>query len=66
LTDGYRIPLFDANAGDHARSCCFDFSFTIPAENAEEIGAPLSGNIWKVMVLPHQKINEGDVLVNYV
>jgi hypothetical protein len=23
LTDGYRIPLFDANAGDHARSCCF-------------------------------------------
>jgi oxaloacetate decarboxylase alpha subunit len=35
----------------------------IPAENAEEIGAPLSGNIWKVMVLPHQKINEGDVLV---
>jgi oxaloacetate decarboxylase alpha subunit len=36
---------------------------TMPAENAEEIGAPLSGNIWKVMVLPHQKINEGDVLV---
>jgi oxaloacetate decarboxylase alpha subunit len=34
-----------------------------PATNAEEIGAPLSGNIWKVMVLPHQKINEGDVLV---
>jgi oxaloacetate decarboxylase alpha subunit len=35
----------------------------IPNANAEEIGAPLSGNIWKVMVLPHQKINEGDVLV---
>jgi oxaloacetate decarboxylase alpha subunit len=35
----------------------------IPATNAEDIGAPLSGNIWKVMVLPHQKINEGDVLV---
>jgi oxaloacetate decarboxylase alpha subunit len=35
----------------------------IPATNAEEIGAPLSGNIWKVMVLPHQKINEGDVFV---
>ncbi|CAC9956612.1 Oxaloacetate decarboxylase Na(+) pump, alpha chain (EC 4.1.1.3) [uncultured Gammaproteobacteria bacterium] len=35
----------------------------IPTAGAEEIGAPLSGNIWKVMVLPHQKINEGDVLV---
>ncbi|WXU00271.1 MAG: Oxaloacetate decarboxylase alpha chain [Catillopecten margaritatus gill symbiont] len=34
-----------------------------PIEGAEEIGAPLSGNIWKVMVAPHQKINEGDVLV---
>jgi oxaloacetate decarboxylase alpha subunit len=31
----------------------------IPTAGAEEIGAPLSGNIWKVMVLPHQKINEG-------
>ncbi|WP_428087679.1 sodium-extruding oxaloacetate decarboxylase subunit alpha [Candidatus Thioglobus sp.] len=29
----------------------------------EPIGAPLSGNIWKVMVLVNQKINEGDVLV---
>jgi oxaloacetate decarboxylase alpha subunit len=35
----------------------------LPAAGAEDIGAPLSGNIWKVMVLPHQKINEGDVLV---
>ncbi len=32
-------------------------------EGAEEIGAPLSGNIWKVMVAQHQKISEGDVLV---
>ena len=31
----------------------------IPTAGAEEIGAPLSGNIWKVMVLPHQKINVG-------
>jgi oxaloacetate decarboxylase alpha subunit len=29
----------------------------------EAIGAPLSGNIWKVMVEPHQKVDEGDVLV---
>ncbi|RUA05094.1 MAG: oxaloacetate decarboxylase subunit alpha [Gammaproteobacteria bacterium] len=35
----------------------------ISTEGAEEIGAPLAGNIWKVMVTPHQKINEGDVLV---
>lgn len=35
----------------------------VPAEGGEAIGAPLSGNIWKVMVSPHQKINEGDVLV---
>ena len=29
----------------------------------EAIGAPLSGNIWKVIVEPHQKVVEGDVLV---
>ena len=31
--------------------------------DAEAIGAPLSGNIWKVMVSPNQKISEGDVLI---
>ncbi len=31
--------------------------------DGEAIGAPLSGTIWKVMVEPHQKIAEGDVLV---
>jgi oxaloacetate decarboxylase alpha subunit len=35
----------------------------VPATGGEAIGAPLSGNIWKVMVLLNQKINEGDVLV---
>jgi oxaloacetate decarboxylase alpha subunit len=35
----------------------------VPTEGAEEMGAPLSGTIWKVMVSPHQKIKEGDVLV---
>jgi len=34
-----------------------------PASGGEAIGAPLSGNIWKVMVTPNQKVNEGDVLV---
>jgi oxaloacetate decarboxylase (Na+ extruding) subunit alpha len=34
-----------------------------PATGGEPIGAPLSGNIWKVMVSLNQKINEGDVLV---
>ncbi len=34
----------------------------VPSDG-EEIGAPLSGNIWKVMVAPNQKVNEGDVLV---
>ena len=34
-----------------------------PATGGEDIGAPLSGNIWKVMVEPNQKIAEGDVLV---
>ncbi len=34
-----------------------------PATGGEPIGAPLSGNIWKVMVSVNQKINEGDVLV---
>ncbi len=34
-----------------------------PAVNAEDIPAPLAGNIWKVLVLPNQQINEGDTLV---
>ncbi|MBE8190437.1 MAG: oxaloacetate decarboxylase, partial [Candidatus Thioglobus sp.] len=32
-------------------------------KSGESIAAPLSGTIWKVMVEPHQKIAEGDVLV---
>jgi oxaloacetate decarboxylase alpha subunit len=32
-------------------------------ESAEPIGAPLSGNIWKVMVELNQKVSEGDILV---
>ncbi|MDC0075618.1 sodium-extruding oxaloacetate decarboxylase subunit alpha [Candidatus Thioglobus sp.] len=35
----------------------------IPAVNAEDIPAPLAGNIWKVLVSPNQQINEGDTLV---
>ncbi len=34
-----------------------------PAVNAEDILAPLAGNIWKVLVSPNQQINEGDTLV---
>lgn len=34
-----------------------------PTSGGEAIGAPLSGNIWKVMVTPNQKVAEGDVLV---
>ena len=34
-----------------------------PTSAGEAIGAPLSGNIWKVMVTPNQKVAEGDVLV---
>ena len=35
----------------------------VPATGGEEIGAPLSGNIWKVMISPSQKVKQGDVLV---
>ncbi len=35
----------------------------VPATGSEAIGAPLSGNIWKVMVSVNQKVAEGDVLV---
>jgi oxaloacetate decarboxylase alpha subunit len=34
-----------------------------PTSAGEAVGAPLSGNIWKVMVSLNQKVNEGDVLV---
>ncbi len=31
--------------------------------DGEKIAAPLSGNIWKVMVKQNQQVNEGDVLI---
>ena len=34
-----------------------------PVGNAEDVSAPLAGNIWKVMVSPNQQVNEGDTLV---
>jgi len=34
-----------------------------PEVNAEDIPAPLAGNIWKVLVSPNQQVNEGDTLV---
>jgi len=33
------------------------------AGESETVSAPLSGNIWKVMVEPKQKVSDGDVLV---
>jgi oxaloacetate decarboxylase alpha subunit len=30
---------------------------------SEDVPAPLSGNIWKVMVQPNQQVNDGDVLL---
>ena len=34
-----------------------------PVDNAEDVPAPLAGNIWKVLVSPNQQVNEGDTLV---
>ena len=34
-----------------------------PIGNADDVPAPLSGNIWKVLVSPNQQVNEGDTLV---
>ena len=34
-----------------------------PVGNAEDVSAPLAGNIWKVLVSPNQQVNEGDTLV---
>jgi len=34
-----------------------------PVGNAEDVSAPLSGNIWKVLVSLNQQVNEGDTLV---
>ncbi|MGE4594526.1 MAG: sodium-extruding oxaloacetate decarboxylase subunit alpha [Gammaproteobacteria bacterium] len=35
----------------------------VPVGDAEDVNAPLSGTIWKVLVSPNQQINEGDTLV---
>jgi oxaloacetate decarboxylase alpha subunit len=34
-----------------------------PTGDAEDVNAPLSGTIWKVLVSPNQQINEGDTLI---
>ncbi len=34
-----------------------------PVGDAEDVGAPLAGNIWKILVSPNQQVNEGDTLV---
>ena len=34
-----------------------------PVSNAEDVPAPLAGNIWKVLVSLNQQVNEGDTLV---
>ena len=34
-----------------------------PSSDEEEVHAPLSGNIWKILVNPNQSVNEGDTLV---
>jgi len=34
-----------------------------PIGDAEDVNAPLSGTIWKVLVSPNQQINEGDTLI---
>ena len=34
-----------------------------PVGNAEDVSAPLAGNIWKVLVSLNQQVNEGDTLV---
>ena len=34
-----------------------------PVGNAEDVPAPLAGNIWKVLVSPNQQVNEGDTVV---
>ena len=34
-----------------------------PVGNAEDVSAPLAGNIWKVLVSTNQQVNEGDTLV---
>jgi oxaloacetate decarboxylase alpha subunit len=36
---------------------------TAPVGDAEDVSAPLAGNIWKVLVSPNQQVNEGDTLV---
>ena len=38
-------------------------SKSIPSSDAEEVHAPLSGNIWKILVNPNQSVNEGDTLL---
>jgi oxaloacetate decarboxylase alpha subunit len=52
-----------ASADTSAPSASKEIVTEAPATGGEPIGAPLSGNIWKVMVSMNQKVNEGDVLV---
>ncbi len=52
-----------ASADKAAPAAAKEIVTEVPVTSGEPIGAPLSGNIWKVMVSMNQKVNEGDVLV---
>ncbi len=49
-------PLFSEDAGEHAVA-------TVAAGRGDPQGAPLAGNIFKVLVQPGQKVDEGEVLM---
>ncbi len=35
----------------------------VDSKNAEDVPAPLAGNVWKIQAQPQQKVSEGDVLI---
>lgn len=49
-------PLFSEDAGEHGVA-------TVAAGRGDPQGAPLAGNIFKVLVQPGQKVDEGEVLM---
>ncbi|HIG89131.1 MAG TPA: oxaloacetate decarboxylase, partial [Candidatus Thioglobus sp.] len=67
VSAGGNITSMKASSDDTTQVTVSTEKEIVPDESTpvegESVGAPLSGNIWKVMVETHQKVAEGDVLV---
>ncbi|MEP3562416.1 MAG: sodium-extruding oxaloacetate decarboxylase subunit alpha [Marinobacter sp.] len=60
VTEGGEISQIEGQGGSASAPAA---AAPVPAGGGEPVGAPLSGNIWKVLVSPGDTVEEGDGLI---